>query len=146
MLMQTSIREIRTGTVKRGSHYLVACMAYYPRGMNKTLIDEFRNNLAPDRVLFGEWKEAEERVGHEEAFRLVDYEARFQVTPEGMESLRRLTDLSRKQDVYLACQCELGERCHRELLLLTAKFRLGADISPLFKTYPVYEQRLTTRL
>lgn len=66
MLKQAAIPDIRSGKITRKDGYLVACMAYYPRGMKKTLIDEFRNNLAPDRELFAEWKNYEQRQGHEQ--------------------------------------------------------------------------------
>jgi hypothetical protein len=98
--------------------------------------------LAPDRVLFADWKEGERKEGHERAFELSRYQERFTLSPDGLESLRRLADVSRKREVFLACQCEIGERCHREMLLLTAKERFGAEIGRVFHSYPVYEERL----
>lgn len=145
MLRQTSIPDIRQGKISRKDGYLVACMAFYPRGLSKTRIDEFRNNLAPDRELFADWKASEEKAGHEQAFVTSNYEDRFKISPEGKESLRRLVDLSRKQDVFLACQCEIGERCHREMLLLTAQAWFNADIGEIFKCYPRYMERLAQK-
>lgn len=142
MLAQASLHQIRSGEVSKATGYIVVCMAFYPRGLNKNLIDEYRNNLAPDRQLFSEWKEFEQTNGHEEAFRLSHYEERFKIGPDGMESLRRLVDLSKSKDIFLACQCNLGDRCHREMLMLIAAKRLSAKIGSIYKTYPVFEKRI----
>lgn len=142
MLKQGSISQLRTGELNRQNGYIVIAMAFYPRGLKKELADEYRSNLAPDRELFREWKEFEASHGHEAAFQKSSYEQRFQLPPDAWESLRRLTDVSRSKDVYLLCQCELGERCHREMVALAAQFKFKAEIAPLFNTYPVFESRL----
>lgn len=137
MLKQGSVAELRSGEISRYRDYVVVCMAFYPRGVKKELIDEYRTHLAPDKDLIKDFKAAEEKAGHDEAFKITNYDARFRLLPEAVESLRRLTDKSRKQDVYLLCQCEAGARCHREILLLIAKERFGAEIGPVFHQYAV---------
>jgi uncharacterized protein YeaO (DUF488 family) len=137
MLKQGSVGQLRSGELTRAQGYIVVCMAFYPRGLKKDLLDEYRTHLAPDKELFKDWKNFEQQFGHDEAFKRSNYEARFTLNPEAMESLRRLTDKSRKQDVYLLCQCEPGQRCHREILLLIARDKLGADIGPVHNAYPV---------
>lgn len=142
MLKQASISEIRSGKISRKDGYIVAGMCFYPRGLKKELLDEYRSNLAPDRMLFKDWQTAQEKSGHDEAFNIVHYEERFTLEPGALESLRRLTDISRKQDVYIACQCEPGERCHREIVLLIAQHKFGAEIGPILHEYPVFLKRL----
>lgn len=143
MLKQGSIAQLRAGELNRNMGYIVVCMAFYPRGLKKELTDEYRTHLAPHRELFREWKEFEEKFGHEAAFVKSSYEERFELPPDALESLRRLTDLSRSRDVYLLCQCTLGERCHREMLCLIAQHKFKAEIAPLYNEYPVFRARLT---
>jgi len=142
MLKQGSVAQLRSGELNRSHGYIVVAMAFYPRGLKKELADEYRSHLAPDRALFREWKEAEASDGHDAAFVKTRYEERFVLAPDALESLRRLVDLSRGRDVYLICQCGLGERCHREMIALYARLKLNAEIAPLHNAYPVYEGRL----
>lgn len=142
MLKQASISQIRSGEISRKLGYVVACMAFYPRGLKKELLDEYRAHLAPDRQLFSEWKEVEQKSGHDEAFFQTKYEERFTLAPDARESLRRLVDISKTRDVYLACQCEPGERCHREMLLLYAQSQFKAEIEPPHHSYPVFQKRI----
>jgi uncharacterized protein YeaO (DUF488 family) len=121
-------------------------MCFYPRGLKKELLDEYRSDLAPDRELFKDFKEFQAKVGHEAAFENSNYEARFHLSRRAAEHLKTLAQMSQTQDVYLACQCELGERCHREILLLIAKNEFGAQISEVFHSYPVFEKRLPQAL
>jgi uncharacterized protein YeaO (DUF488 family) len=144
VLKQGSVKQIRTGEITRGSGYVAITMCFYPRGLRKELRDEYRKNLAPDNVLFKEWQVFEKAHGHEAAFRLSRYEDRFTLSEEALENLRRLSELARKQDVYLICQCAVGERCHREILLLEAKRRFRAKTGKVFHTYPRYFARLGT--
>lgn len=143
MLKQGSLEQLRSGELTRAQGYIVVAMAFFPRGLKKNLMDEYRTHLAPDRELFREWKDLEETIGHEEAFKRTDYEARFTLEPGAIESLRRITDISRKQDVYFICQCALGERCHREILALIAQDKFKAEIAPLYNDYPTFKARLT---
>lgn len=76
------------------------------------------------------------------AFEKVRYEERFEVSPEGLAHLERLSDKARARDVYLVCQCDFEQRCHGDLLLLTARHRFKALVSQIPFTYPTYEGRL----
>jgi hypothetical protein len=40
------------------------------------------------------------------------------------------------------CQCDLGQRCHRELLLLTAREAFGATVRRIHHDYPRFQARL----
>lgn len=142
MLKQASIGQIRSGEISRDDGYLVACMAFYPRGLKKELLDEYRTHLAPARTLFAEWKKYEQEFGHDEAFKKSNYEERFTLPPDARESLRRLVDISKTKDVYLACQCEPGARCHREMLLLYAQSQFNAAIEPPHHAYPIFQKRI----
>ncbi len=142
MLKQGSVSQLRSGEIGREHGYLVVCMAYYPRGMKKEMIDEYRSDLAPDRQLFAEWKEFEEKSGHDEAFTRSRYEERFTLSTEALAHLKLLGEFARKADVYLFCQCAPGERCHREILLLTAREKFGAPIDKVFHDYPRFIERL----
>ncbi len=137
MLKQGSVIDLRSGKLKKSDGYMVVCMAFYPRGLRKELLDEYRTHLAPDKNLIRDFKAAEEKFGHDDAFKVCDYDARFRLSAEALESLRRLSDKSRKQDVYLLCQCESEARCHREILLLIARDRFSAEIGPVFHEYAV---------
>lgn len=142
MLLQGSVGDLRSGKLSRKDGYIVVAMAFYPRGMEKTLRDEYQAALAPDRELFREWKGYEEKFGHDEAFVRSNYEARFKLDYEAMYKLRRIVERAANQDVYLVCQCAPGERCHREMLLLAAQKKLGAKTGPIHHAYPVFEARL----
>jgi uncharacterized protein YeaO (DUF488 family) len=142
MMKQASVAQLRSGELGRKNGYLVVCMAYYPRGLKKEFLDEYRSDLAPDRELFREWKEFEESSGHEEAFNKSNYEERFTLSEEALAHLKVLSEFSRRSDVYLFCQCALGERCHREILMLTAQKKFDAPIDKVFHDYPRYLKRL----
>jgi uncharacterized protein YeaO (DUF488 family) len=143
MLRQGSIHQLRTGAISREDAHIAVCMCFYPRNLPKTLRDEYRPELAPDRALFKEWQAAEKKVGHNEAFTKANYVQRFPLGEEALAELERLSKLSRKKKVYLLCQCAVGERCHRELLLLTAQALFGAKIGNVYHSYPGFEERLT---
>jgi hypothetical protein len=115
-------------------------MCYYPRGIKKEWRDDYRNDLAPDRKLFGQWKEFEKKSGHDQAFELSHYEERFHLSPVALFLLKKWSE--EKKTTYLVCQCHIGERCHREMLLLTAQKKYGAQIGRLYHSYPIYEKRI----
>lgn len=141
MLKQASVGQIRSGEISRENGYLVLGMAHYPRGLKSDLTDEYRSDLAPDRDLLREWKEVERKFGHDIAFEKTDYENRFQLKPEAKEHLKILSEFARRADVYLICQCELGQRCHREMLMLYAEREFGAPIDRVFHAYPRFLAR-----
>lgn len=143
MLRQGSIDDISSGKLSRASGHLVVCMRYYPRFLKKEDRDEYVHELAPDEKLFNEFKAMQKKLSdHNVAFRLVRYEERFRLSETALAELKRLSDLARQKDVYLLCQCGPGERCHRDLLLLEAQKRFGAEIEKPRMPYPVYEKRL----
>lgn len=142
MLKQASVEQIRERQIPRENSHIVIGMCFYPRGIKKELSDEYRKELAPDPQLFQEWKNFEREHGHDEAFRLSDYENRFTPSPIALFHLKEYADMSASKDVYIVCQCAVGERCHREMLLLTAQKRFGTKIGPVFHSYPQYEKRI----
>lgn len=117
-------------------------MCHHPRGLSKNLRHEFLNSLAPDRALLKDFKAAEKSVGHNEAFETCAYEDRFAISPELLSDLKRLSDQSKDRHVYLICQCEMKTRCHREMLLLTARELFDAEIGPIYFEYPKFLDRV----
>jgi hypothetical protein len=142
MLRQASVHQLRTGAIKRESAHIAICMALHPRNLPGNLRDEYQSCLAPDRELFDDFKGQEKKIGHDKAFAAVNYEARFQMGADALEELKRLAKLSEEKVVYLVCQCSTGERCHRELLLLTAKELFGTKVGNIYHSYPIYQARL----
>lgn len=135
MLRQASIAQLRQGHVNRNMGHIAICMAYYPRGVQRLLFDEFRSSLAPDRRLFHDWKSWERTAGHNHAFEKSNYEDRFGLSETGFEDLKRLSELAKSTDVFLVCQCVNGERCHREMLLLLASKLHAAPIEVPLNNY-----------
>jgi uncharacterized protein YeaO (DUF488 family) len=143
MLKQASVADLRSGAVTRRDGHVVIVMRHYPRGVARELRDEYVRALAPDEVLFREFKARQRALGdHDRAFAEVSYEQRFRLHDVGLRELGRLCELSRTRDVYLVCQCRVGEFCHRELLLLTARARHAAETGPVHRHYPQFERRL----
>lgn len=142
MLRQASVHQLRTGAIKRETSHIAICMCLHPRNLPASLRDEYQSCLAPDRELFDDFKEKQKKIGHNQAFAAVNYEARYQLGPDALKELERLVKLSEEKVVYLVCQCSTGERCHREILLLAAKELLGAKIGNIYHSYPVFQARL----
>ncbi|MGE3262910.1 MAG: DUF488 family protein [Bacteriovoracia bacterium] len=141
MMHQASIADICTGSIERASSYIVVSMCRYPRGIKKTLMDEYNSRLAPSKELLADWHAAKQEVGHHEAFTKSNYEDRFEISARAEEELKALAARSEKCDVFLVCQCEVGERCHREILLLAAQKKFGAKIGKIFHAYPRFFRR-----
>src|SRR5687767_7745897 len=116
MMKQGSVLQLRRRELLPSMGYIVIGMCFYPRGVSKEWRHEYRADLAPDRELFREWKNFEKTSGHDAAFRLTNYETRFTLKSEALVHLDCLCE--REEDVYLICQCQVGERCHREMLML----------------------------
>ena len=55
MLKKGSISDLRSGAVSRDSSHLVVAMNHYPRGISKTLIDEYIHVLAPTKELLDDF-------------------------------------------------------------------------------------------
>jgi len=145
MIKQASVRQIRQGERTRKDGYVVITMCFYPRGIKKALRDEYRRGLAPDVVLFKDWQKHCKAEGHNAAFARADYQRRFYLSEEAYQDLKRLSEIGRDRDVYLVCQCTVGEMCHREILMLAARTEFKAPVDRIFNTYPVIERRLMTR-
>ena len=143
MLTQGSITDAKNESIPRNGSYLVVTMRFYPRFLKREKRDEFACELAPVKELLHDFNSAQKRLGdHNPAFAEVDYENRFHLSKDGFESLQRLADLSNDKDVYLLCVCKLGDRCHREMLMLLAQHLFQCDIGKVFHKYPTFEGRL----
>lgn len=142
MLLQASVSQVRKREITRKQGYIVITMCFYPRGLRKTLRDEYRADLAPSRSLFKRWQKMRDKFGHDLAMKKAGYEEEFTLSSSGLENLERLSVLAKKKKVFLVCQCAPGERCHREMLLMTAKKIFKAKIGPIYQRYPKYARRL----
>ena len=150
MLRKGSIADVKQGVINRQRGHIVVAMCHYPRGMSKSLIDEYVKTLAPRPELLKDFLAAKRKLNpllskterHNAAFIAVRYEQRFELREDGVENLRRLANFSSDQDVYLICQCDPDQRCHRELLLIAAKKWFNSKTELRFFSYPVFERRL----
>jgi uncharacterized protein YeaO (DUF488 family) len=143
MLLRAPVQALKSGRVQRRAGHIVIAMRHYPRYTPKELSDEYVQALAPDATLFDEFKATERAVrDHDQAFDDVRYEARFALSPKGLEELARLAELARRKDVYLICQCDHEQKCHTDLVLMTARARFDAPIGMLPHAYPTYAERL----
>lgn len=143
LLARASVGEVKSGEISRSDGYLVVAMRLYPRFLSKDLTNEYSKTLAPAADLFERYREFKKRCGSQnQAFELADYEHEFALTDEGTKELERLSELSRRQSVYLVCQCERNEKCHVDLMLLIAKHRFGASITQLPYDYAEFELKL----
>ncbi len=141
MIRQGAVGQLRSGELSRKNGYIAVTMRFYPRGLKKELMDEYRSDLAPDTALFKDFKKFQESNGHDQAFIDSHYEERFQLSSEGMYNLRQLAEKAKTKDVFFVCQCEVGARCHREILLLIAEKEFGAPIDKVFHRYETYFNR-----
>ena len=127
----------------RARGLIVIAMRTYPRQITKLQRDEYLVDLSPDPQLFRDFKEAERRLGdHDAAFAEVGYERRFQLGSSALSELARLARLAQDRDVFLVCQCTVGQRCHRELLLMCARHAFAADAEAPRNGYPEFAARL----
>jgi len=141
--MRVPVSYVTGGKVSRRDGYIVVVMRFYPRFIAKGKRDEYVPQLAPDEILFSEFKEEERRGGnHDAAFAQVRYAERFALSPAGLEELRRLAALSKDKNIYLICQCALDQCCHADLLILMARQWYGAfAMSPRYD-YRLFKERL----
>ena len=142
MLKQASVQQVRQQTLPRENSLIVIVMCFYPRGIRKEWRDDYRSELAPDRELFQEWKSFEKTAGHDEAFQLTNYEFRFWLSELGLRYFNYYCDESSEKDVYLVCQCKVGEKCHREMLMLMGHRLFGAKMDKIHNLYPEFQKRL----
>src|SRR4051812_40070299 len=142
MLFQASVQQVRQQELPRRNAHIGVTMCYYPRGIKKEWRDEYRKELAPDSALLKDWKAFEKLYGHETAFKRSNYEKRFLLSEQALASLKMYSEQSQKKNVYFVCQCGLGERCHREMLLLLAEKLFHAKIGKVYNAYPDFEARI----
>jgi uncharacterized protein YeaO (DUF488 family) len=143
VLRQASVADVRKGRVSRARGRVVVAMRIHPRGFAKSLRDEYVAALAPAPDLFADFRRAKAwHEDHERAFADSRYEDRFFLGAEGVGALARLSGDAWHGEVFLVCQCEVGERCHRELLLLAARTVFGAPVDVVHHEYPAFARRL----
>lgn len=143
MLKQASVQQVWAQELPRENSVIVICMCFYPRGVKKEWRDDYKKELAPERDLFREWKDAEKEFGHAEAFVKSRYEERFQLSWLGEQYLKYYCVESKAKDIYFVCQCKVGEKCHREMLMLHGQLKYGANIDKIFNDYSIYTSRIT---
>lgn len=84
---------------------------YWPRGVPRNRIDEYIRAVAPSRELVRAYKDGRVDWPSFRARYLAEMER-----PEAAAEVRRLADLSGREDVTLLCVCREGENCHRHVL------------------------------
>jgi uncharacterized protein YeaO (DUF488 family) len=111
--------------------------------MSKELIDLYSHELAPTQALLDEFHAERKRLdNHNAAFLSMNYQKKFTLMPTAVEQLHDLAERAKSGDVFVVCQCEIKERCHRELLLIAAKRWFGAATELRAFSYPDFEARL----
>jgi uncharacterized protein YeaO (DUF488 family) len=142
-LKQASIAQVKDGAIARDNAHIVITMRFYPRFLKKELRDDFQCELAPPKELLHDFNEAQTKLNnHNLAFEESSYEKRFDLSAKGIGLLQSYSQMSKDKDVYFVCVCELGEMCHREILLLMAKRLYGARIGEVFNSYSTIASRL----
>jgi len=143
MLRKGCVKDLKSGRVARELGYVAVCMCRYPRGLPKSVIDTYSHELAPTQELLDEFHAERKRLdNHNAAFLSMNYQKKFVLTPTAVEQLRDLAECAKSGDVFVVCQCEMKERCHRELLLIAAKRWFGAATELRAFSYPDFEARL----
>lgn len=145
MIRQATVEDISKERVTKRHGRIVVVTRYYPRFLKKKLIDDYYGVLAPPKILLHEFKDREAAMDadHDGAFEAIDYESKFVLSEEGLAVLQQLANESKTRPVYLVCHCKLGQRCHREILMLAARELFGASIAKVHLEYPVILERLT---
>ena len=143
MIKQATVEDIANLRVTKRHGLIVVCTRYYPRFLKRKLVDDYFGVLAPTKELLTEFKGTEEKLGdHDAAFAEVDYESKFNLSESGFAKLQDLSVISKERDVYLVCHCKLGQRCHREILLIIASQKFHASAGRIYFNYPTFEARL----
>lgn len=123
--------------------YVVITMRRYPRFVSRNLRHEYLSCMSPENPLFEDWLSAKRRFrDHNGAFKRSRFEERFAVGDEGLEHLARLAAMASKRDVHFVCQCQVGNRCHRELVLILARELFGARVENPKNDYPIFLRRV----
>ncbi len=143
MLRQGSVSDLIMDRVNRDKGYVVITMRRYPRFIRRELRDEYVSTMSPEPKLHEAWLAAKRRHhDHNAAFGRVRYEERFAVSEPGWGDLERLCKLARRKTVYLVCQCRVGDRCHREMLLLLARELFDTPTEHPLNDYPTFRKRI----
>jgi uncharacterized protein YeaO (DUF488 family) len=144
MLRQASVSDLIMDRVSRSRKtYIVITMRRYPRFVNRALRDEYTPEMSPEPSLHEDWLSAKRKYNdHNGAFARTHYEKRFTISEKGYEQLKRFSEMSKKKDVYFICSCRVGQRCHREMVLLLAQKWFKAKIDQLSHFYPQFEKRI----
>ncbi len=144
MLKKGCVDDLKSGALNRANGMIVLPMCHYPRGLSKTLLDEYVKALGPNKTLLDHFHAERERLGgnHNAAFISSRYQDTFSLSAKGVAELERFAKLSADRDVYFVCQCHLDQRCHRELLLIMARRWWGAKTELRTFSYPNFERRL----
>lgn len=144
MFRQATVQDVAKNRITKRHGKIVVVTRYYPRYLAKSKIDGYHPQLAPSKELLRSFKNAEEDAGdHDSGFEAIDYEAKFELGPEGLAVLEELNVEAETMSVYLVCHCALGQYCHRELLLLIAENRFGARIPAVSHAYVRFRARLS---
>jgi uncharacterized protein YeaO (DUF488 family) len=144
MLKQGSVSDLIMERVCRGrKNHVVITMRRYPRFVNRLLRDEYTPEMSPEPKLHEDWLTAKRKYNdHDGAFARAQYEKRFTISEKGLEQLKKFSELSKKKDVYIICSCRVGQRCHREMVLLLAKKWFRAKTVEITHRYPEFEKRI----
>lgn len=146
MLKQASVSDLIMDRVSRGRKtYIVITMRRYPRFVNRAYRDEFTPEMSPEPTLHEDWLAAKRKYDdHNGAFARTQYDKRFTISEKGFEDLKRFSEMSKKKDVYFICSCRVGQRCHREMVLLLAKKWFKAKTDEITNRYPEFEKRIAS--
>lgn len=143
MLKQASVSDLISDKVSREKAYVVITMRRYPRFVNRQYRDEYVSCMSPTAKLHEDWLTAKRKHNdHDGAFARTRYEERFDFDEDDFRELERLSTLAKQRDVYFVCQCRVGMRCHREMLLILARALFGVKTDAPTKDYPEFEERL----
>lgn len=142
MIKQATVEDVANKRITRLHGRIVVVTHYYPRFLKSNLIHDYYKSLAPTRELLSEFKAAESRLGHDEGFLAVDYENKFWLSDEGLRDLQKLAADAHDKTIYIVCHCRVGQRCHRELLMIMAEKRFGAPIGRLSFDWERFRMRV----
>ena len=145
MLKQAALNEVKEEKISKANGYLVIATRYYPQFFPRDEVHEYINVLAPSKMLLQQFKALEKKLkNHDLAFAQMEYEKKFSISTKAYEELKRLSELSKKVDVYLVCYCQRGQCCHRELLLMMAQKFFNTAIEQPARDYPIFADRLNS--
>lgn len=143
MIKQATVEDISNRRITRLHGQIIVVTHYYPRFLKSNLIHEYHKELAPTRELLTEFKEKEEALGHhDDAFIAVNYEDKFWLSDEGFTTLQKLSIEAETSQIYLVCHCKVGQRCHREILMVLAAEKFKAPIGRLSFDWARFRERL----